>query len=290
MMLKKKCKISDLVIGFFIVLFVLACLLPMLYVLAMSLSSNSAILSSKVFLWPVETTFQSYRTIFADNTMIRSLFLTVELTIVYTAISMALTIACAYPLSKKRLKGRNVCMLLILFTMYFSGGMIPDYILVQQLGMLNTQWSLILPQAISAFNMIILRTFFVDFPDNLEEAAMIDGCRDIGILVRIYLPLSAPILATLSLFYAVGKWNSFQDALFYINDSTLYPLQLKLNAIISNAQQVNPLEGAQAGVQQPLAESLKCASIIFATLPIVLVYPWLQRYFVKGVMIGAIKG
>lgn len=289
-MIKRKRRVSDVVILIIVLIAVLSCLLPVVYILAVSLSSKTAIINSQVSFWPVGFNIDAYKDIFKDKSMIRSLLFTVELTVVYTVISMALTIACAYPLSKSRLKGRNICMLLILFTMYFSGGMIPDYILVQKLGFLNTQWALILPQAISAFNVIILRTFFSNFPTELEEAAKMDGCGDIRTMVSIYLPLSMPILATLSLFYAVGKWNSYQDALFYITKANMFPLQLKLDAIIKNAQQIEAtLEGAaQASVSLP--ESLKSASIIFATAPIVLVYPWLQKYFVTGIMVGSVKG
>lgn len=289
-MKKRKYKISDVVILIIVLTAVLSCLLPVVYILAISLSSKTAIINSQVSFWPIGFNIDAYKDIFKDKSMIRSLLFTVELTVVYTLISMALTIACAYPLSKSRLKGRNICMLLILFTMYFSGGMIPDYILVQKMGFLNTQWALILPQAISAFNVIILRTFFSNFPTELEEAAKMDGCGDIRTMVSIYLPLSMPILATLSLFYAVGKWNSYQDALFYITKADMFPLQLKLDAIIKNAQQIEAtLEGAaQASVSLP--ESLKSACIIFATVPIVLVYPWLQKYFVTGIMVGSVKG
>lgn len=169
-MYRKKVRVSDGIILIVILIAVLSCILPVLYILAVSLSSKSAIINSQVSFWPVGFTIDAYKDIFKDQSMIRSLFFTIGITVIYTVISMALTIACAYPLSKSRLKGRNFCMLMILFTMYFSGGMIPDYILVQKLGLLNTQWSLILPQAVSAFNVIILRTFFSDFPTELEEA------------------------------------------------------------------------------------------------------------------------
>jgi putative aldouronate transport system permease protein len=286
----KSNRISDLAILVFILVSVLVCLLPMLNVAAVSLSSNNAILNSRVLFLPVEFTFRSYQTILADASMIRSLVFTIQMTALYTCISMFLSIACAYPLSKKHLKGRSVFMVFIIFTMYFSGGIIPDYMLVQSLGLLNTQWALILPGAISTFNVIIMRTFFSQIPENLEEAAMIDGASDAYILVRIVLPLSLAVIATLSLFYAVGKWNSLQDALFYITKPNLYPLQLKLNAIITNAQNIDArLEGAEF-VETQLPESLKAGCIMFATLPILLVYPWLQRYFVKGVTLGAVKG
>lgn len=289
-MKKRKYKTSDVVITMMVTLAVLSCLLPVIYILAVSLSSKTAIINSQVSFWPVGFNLDAYKDIFSDKSMIRSLLFTIEITVIYTGVSMGLTIACAYPLSKSRLRGRNFCMLLILFTMYFSGGMIPDYILVQKMGFLNTRWALILPQAVSAFNVIILRTFFSNFPSELEEAAKMDGCGDLRTLVSIYLPLSMPILATLSLFYAVGKWNSFQDALFYITKPDMFPLQLKLDAIIKNAQQIEATMEGAAQVSVSLPESLKSASIIFATVPIVLVYPWLQKYFVTGIMVGSVKG
>lgn len=286
----KSYRFSDFLIIFIVLAAVMICLFPMLNVLALSLSSNNAITNNRVLFWPVDFTPKSYQTILSDISMVRSLLFTIQLTALYTCISMVLTIACAYPLSKKNLKGRKIFLFLIIFTMYFTGGIIPDYMLVQSLGMLNTRWALILPGAISTFNVIILRTFFSQIPENLEEAAMIDGASDAYILVRIVLPLSLAAIATLSLFYAVSKWNSFQDALFYITNSKLYPLQLKLNAIISNAQNINAhLEGGEFSETQ-LPEALKSACIMFATVPILIVYPWLQRYFVKGVTLGAVKG
>lgn len=283
-------RVFDIVLNVLIFVAVLICLIPMLYVAAVSLSSNSAILAGRVYIWPVGLNFNSYRVVFADKTMVRSLFFTVILTIVYTVLAMLMTILAAYPLSKKELKGRNVFLLIIVFTMYFSGGMIPDYILIRSLGLLNNFWALVLPGLISAFNMIVLKTFFSNLPESLEESAFIDGASYLTILVRIVLPLSLPVLATLSLFYAVGRWNYFMDALLYITDSKLFPLQLKLYQIIYNNMQpeISALEGNIAS--NVLPESLKAASIMFATIPILLVYPWLQKYFVSGVMIGAIKG
>jgi putative aldouronate transport system permease protein len=286
----KRYRLSDWIIVFIVLMSVLLCLFPMANVLAVSLSSRHAVYNNKVFLWPVEPTLDSYKAILADVSMVRSLVFTIQLTAIYTLIGISLTVACAYPLSKRDIKGRTAFTLFIVFTMYFSGGMIPDYLLIKDLGLLNTQWALILPGAISTFNVIIMRTFFSQIPDNFEESAMIDGAGDACILGCIILPLSLPVIATLSLFYAVGRWNSFQDALFYITNSKMFPLQLKLNAIISNAQSIDPhLEGNQM-IQVQTPESLKAASIIFATLPILLVYPWLQKYFVKGVMVGALKG
>lgn len=223
--------------------------------------------------------------------MTGALFFTIQLTIIYTVFSMFLTIAAAYPLTQKRLRGRKFFLLVIIFTMFFSGGIIPDYILMKNLKLINTIWALILPGLISGFNFIILKTFFSSIPESLVESARLDGCSDIGILTRIVLPLSIPVIATLSLFYAVAKWNSFQDALMYITDSRLYPLQLKLYQIVQNSLAVDiAIQEGSNTTTNTLPESLRAASIMFATIPIVLVYPWLQKYFIKGVMIGAIKG
>ena len=176
--------------------------------------------------------------------------------------------------------------MICIFTLFFSGGIIPNYILINNLKLLNSIWSLILPLAFSAYNMIIIKNFFANIP---EESAYLDGCTDVGILVRIVLPLSAPVLATIALFFAVGRWNTFQDALFYITKPDLYPLQLKLNLIVSASASTESL-GESVGAAQLVPEVLKAACVMFATLPIVIVYPWLQKYFVSGVMIGAVKG
>lgn len=283
-------KIFDYVIIIVTLISVLLCLFPILNVVAVSLSSNSAILASKVFLLPVEFTLDSYKSIFSDKSMTFSLGYTIVMTVLYSVIGMALTICAAYPLTKKRLKGRTFFLLMIVFTMYFSGGLIPDYLIVKNLGILDSIWSLILPGALSAFNLIILKTFFTSLPESLEESAILDGCSDIGVLIRIVLPLSMPVLATLSLFYSVAKWNSFMDALFYITNTKLYPLQLKLYQIVVNSQTLDVTAGEGNISQGVLPESMKAACVMFATIPILLVYPWLQRYFVKGIMIGAIKG
>lgn len=284
-----KSKIFDTIINIIVFIAVLACLVPMLHVAAISLSSNAAILSRRVYIWPVELNLDSYKVVFSDKTMIKSLLFTVRLTIVHTILCMTMTILAAYPLSKKELKGRNFFLLIIVITMFFSGGMIPDYLLIKRLNLLNNFWALVLPGLISAFNMIVLKNFFSNIPDSIEESALIDGASYFTILVRIVLPLSLPALATLSLFYAVGRWNYFMDSLLYITDSKLYPIQLKLYQIIYNNMQleISATEGSIASNLLP--ESLKAASVMFATIPILVVYPWLQRYFISGIMIGAIK-
>lgn len=282
----------QIVLVAFILLVVLTCVLPVLNVVAISFSSKSAILRGDVSFWPVEFNTQAYDAIFADKSLITALGFTVKITIIYTAIAMVLTILMAYPLTKTRLRGRKFFNLLALFTMYFSGGTIPLYLNVKELGLLDSQWSLILPAALSTYNMIILKSFFASLPQELEEAATIDGANDFQILLRVYLPLSMASLATLTLFYAVGKWNSFADAKYYITSRDLQPLQLKLYNIIKGAQaiDVTGLEGSAASAATSISESIESATIVFATLPILVVYPFVQRYFVSGVTIGAVKG
>ena len=282
----------QIVLVIVVMLFALSCVIPFINVIAVSLSSKSAILRGDVSFWPVEFTTQAYEVLFNDSSMIRSLWLTVEITVIYTALAMVLTILMAYPLTKKRLKGRKFFSFLALFTMYFSGGTIPIYINIMNLGLLDTMWALILPGALSTYNMIIMRSFFASLPESLEEAATIDGANDFQILVQIYLPLSLASIATLTLFYAVGKWNSFQDAQYYITNRALYPLQLKLYNAIQNTQQLDTtsMQEGSTAVANNISQSIESATIIFATLPILVVYPFVQRYFVSGVTIGAVKG
>jgi putative aldouronate transport system permease protein len=283
-------RLTDAIIMLIVGVVVLICLLPFLHIVSISLSSKHAILSGIVTIFPRELDAHAYQIVFEDSRMLWSLALTIGLTVSYTVICMVMSICAAYPLTKERLKGRSVFMLLIVFTMFFSGGLIPEYLLVKQLGLLDHLLALIVPGMISAFNLIILRTFFTSIPASLEESAYLDGSSHIGTLIRIVLPLSLPVLATLSLFYAVSRWNGFMDALFYITHSELFPIQLKLYQIVMNSMVTDVT--AQEGVTQfdTVPESIKAASIMFATTPILIVYPWLQRYFVSGVMIGAVKG
>ena len=288
----KKWTPGQIILMIIIAVFSLSCLLPFINVAAVSLSSKSAILRGDVSFWPVEFNTTAYEAIFKDSSMIHSLVYTVIITIVYTVFSMILTILMAYPLTKGRLRGRKFFNFLALFTMYFSGGTIPIYLNIKELGLLDTPWSLILPGMLSTYNMIILKSFFSALPKELEEAAIIDGANDFQVLLRVYLPLSLASIATLTLFYAVGKWNSFQDALYYISTKAYQPLQLKLYHIIKGSQAVDvaAMEGGASTVASSVSESIEPATIIFATLPILIVYPFVQRYFVAGVTIGAVKG
>lgn len=271
---------------------VIVCLLPFVYVIALSLSSTRAVISREVFFWPVDFDLVSYKHVISDPTIMPALWMSVKTTVLHTLIAMVLTVLTAYPLSQKRLKGHKAIMMIILFTMFFSGGIIPDYILVNSLGLTNNMWGIIIPCGINTFNVIILRTFFQNsIPGGIQEAAQIDGSNDFITLLRIILPLSKPVLATLALFYAVARWNGFQDAKFFINKQELYTLPQKINMIINSSQlsSQTAMNNPQLAEQRTAAEGIKSASIVFTTLPILLVYPWLQKYFVHGVMIGAIK-
>ena len=289
MVKSKSNKVIDAFVVALSVLAVLICLLPMLNVAASSLSSELAIINREVFFWPVDLDLEAYKSVFSDKTMMRSLGLTALLTAVSAAFSMLMTILCAYPLSQKKFVGRGVFNTIVILTMYFNAGMIPDYLTVKRLGLLDNFWVLVLPVGISVFNMIILKSFFQSLPDSLQESAELDGASHWVVLFRIYLPLSMPALATLTLFYAVGRWNGFQDAKIYISSPDLYPIQFKLYQIINNLSSIESSMEGVAGTKVA-KESMKSASIMFATIPILMIYPWLQRYFVAGVTVGAVKG
>ena len=286
---------SEIVFNVILTLFVLLCVLPVIHVIAKSISGRAPVLAGKVFFLPKELDFNAYASVFNDPTMIRSMWFSIQWTLIYTGLAMVSTILLAYPLTKKRLRGRKAFNLLALFTMYFSGGTIPIFLNIVELGLVDTPWALILPGMLSTYNMIILKSFFQSLPNELEEAAIIDGANDFQVLLRVYLPLSMASLATLTLFYAVGKWNSFQDALYYIRTKKEFqPLQLKLyNAIQSATRgaEISAQEGMGAQeLSTKTSESIRPATIIFSTLPILVVYPFVQRYFVAGVTIGAVKG
>lgn len=282
-------KILEGVFSLIILFCVLMTVIPFLNVIATSLSSPEDITLGNVWLLPKGFSIEAYRAVFTDNSMMWALVYTIFLTFTYTVLAMLMTILVAYPLTKRRLWGNKVFTFIVIFTMYFSGGIIPEYILYKTLKLSNTIWVLIIPTLISTYNMIILKSFLLGLPDSIEESARLDGASDFCILFKIVLPLSKPVLATLCLFYAVQRWNSFQDALFYITNTKLYPLQLKLNMLINITQSSELTQFEGANLTKLVAENIKSASIMFATVPIVLVYPWLQRYFVTGVTLGAVK-
>jgi len=285
---------GNIVDAFFwlIIIFVsMTCLFPFIHVFAVSISDEAYVVANKVVLLPKGFNLTAYQKIFADSSIIRSLMVTILITVLFTVIGMFLTISAAYALSRKELKGAKLMTFLILFTMYFAAGMIPDYLLIQNLHMLDTIWSLVLPLCFAPFNLLIMKNnFSASIPESLIEAAVVDGAGHFKILTWIVVPLSKPIIATIALFYAVGRWNAYQDALFYIKQrADLRPLQLKLYYLVVSSQESFQAEGGNVGVLTN-PEVLKAACIIFATVPIVIVYPFVQKYFVQGTMVGAVKG
>ncbi|GAA0850995.1 carbohydrate ABC transporter permease [Bifidobacterium pullorum subsp. gallinarum] len=266
---------------------------PLVFVLSASFSDPQTVLRGEMLLWPKGVNLNSYVKIFQNKDIISGFTNTLVYTSLGTFINLAMTILAAYPLSRKDFVGRNAIMAMLVFTMFFSGGLIPTYLLIKNLGMLNTLWVMIIPNAVSIWNIIIMRTFFQQsIPGELQEAATIDGCSNIKILTRIILPLSMPIIAVTILFYAVGHWNAFFNALLYLSDKDKFPLQLILREILIQGQtnDMVKMSTESAIKQQREVEGIKYAVLVVANIPVLALYPFLQRYFVKGVMIGAIKG
>lgn len=263
---------------------------PFWKMLVSSLSDPNAVLLDKVKWIPVDFSLDNYRIVFFNNNILLAGWNTVLYTVTGTAISIILTITTAYPLSRKNFYGKNVYMKLIIFAMLFSGGLIPTFLVVKSLGFYNKIWAIIIPGAISIWNLIVTRTFFVNLPDSLEESATIDGANDIQVLLKIYLPLSMPIIATMTLFYAVGHWNNYFGPLIYLNDKRQYPLQIFLRSILIASSSEMSQYQMQAEDTAVVSTSIKYTVIMVTTIPILVVYPFLQKYFVKGIMIGAIKG
>lgn len=285
----KKTRAGDLVVAALCVLLIIICIFPVLNVLSRSLSDTRSLVRHEVMLFPKGLNIDAYEWVLKDPKYPRSLLWTAELTVICSVVSMVMTTLCAYPLTYVHLKGRRVLNTVILLTMYFSAGMIPNYLLMLNLGLLENPLVLIFPNCLSVFNMIIMRSFFYGIPDSLRESAEIDGANPLQVLIRVYIPLSTSVLATLTLFYAVGRWNGFSDALMYIKrEKNYYPIQLLLYNTLQNASSVEI--ATQEGFANPgLSEGLQCAAVMFATVPILLVYPWLQKYFITGATIGAIK-
>ena len=272
-------------------LLVLITLYPFYYVIVGSISGDNVAAQDIYFLYPKGLDFSAYSMVFSTSSILRAYGNTLFITVVGTLLSLLLTTLTAYPLSKNRLYGRRLMTTLFYFTMLFSGGLVPTYLVIRDLRMIDTLWALILPKVISVYNMLLLINFFKSIPDGLEESATIDGANDLTTLLRIVLPLSMPIFATLTLFYAVGYWNSWFDAVMYINRSRNFPLQLVLREIVQSVDLSYVAGGgADYSMSDTTIQSVRLATIVVAILPIMAVYPFLQKYFVKGVMIGAIKG
>ncbi|MCY8519220.1 carbohydrate ABC transporter permease [Bacillus atrophaeus] len=264
-------------------------ILPFLYIIAGSFATEAELAQRSFFIFPKTFTLDAYRYVFSTPTFIRSMGVSIFITVAGTAVQLFFTFTMAYPLAKRHVKGRNLLLNLVIFSMLFSGGMIPTYIVVKSLGLLDSYWALILPMAINPFNLIIIKNFFQQLPRELEESAKIDGCSEIGVFWRIALPLSKPVIATFALFYAVGIWNDFFHALLYINDSAKWPLQMVLRqvTILSDLTAAN---GDMVQNAVPPEQGIKLAVIVIATIPILAVYPFLQKHFAKGILIGSVKG
>lgn len=287
-------RIFTYVIYIFLILLTLSILYPLIYVLSASFSSPEAVTAGKVWLWPVHFSLLGYKTVFNYGEVWTGYANSIFYTVVGTAINVVLTILAAYPLSRGDFRGWKFFMFLLLFTMMFNGGMIPTYLLVKHLGMLNTRWALIIPNAMSVFNVIITRTYFkTSIPKELLESAQIDGCSDFRFVRSIVLPLSGPIIAVIALFYAVGHWNAYFNALIYLRDKDLYPLQLVLqNILVQNQVNPNVMSSIDASMREKLTslrELLKYSLIVIASVPVLAIYPFVQKHFVKGVMIGSLK-
>ncbi|MBE9918277.1 carbohydrate ABC transporter permease [Paenibacillus donghaensis] len=283
---------------FYVFLAFLIVFYPLVYMISASISDPKYVASGEMWLWPKGITFDGYKRVFENSSIWIGYGNTILYTVVGTTINLLVTLPAAYALSRKDFVGRNFFMGMFMVTMFFGGGLVPTYLLVKQLGMINTMWAIVIPSAASIWNIIVSRTFFQSsIPKELQEAAQIDGCTNMRLFIKIILPLSMPIIAVMALFYGVGNWNSYFSALIYLNDSAKYPLQLVLRQILvlqeMAAQGGGAIDASTAAAMNSKAEIaalVKYAVIIVATIPVIVIYPFLQRYFVQGVMIGSVKG
>jgi len=287
-----KFRVSDAIMMFVLVILCATCVLPFIHLAAKSISGNAAVVAKNVFFWPKDINFDAYVSIFKDGSLVYSFVYSLVVTLIFTALGMLVCTCAAYPLSKKRLRGKTVITVLLMIPMYFSAGLIPSYLLMKDLNLLDNMWVLILPLIYSPYNMLIMKTNFqASIPDSLEESAFLDGATNFQILMKIVLPLSKPILATLSLFYAVGRWNAYADNMYYIRKrDDLKMVQYKLYMMISSAQNAQTESLSEAAAVTSTPEVLQAAAVMFVTIPIICIYPFLQKYFVKGTMVGAVKG
>ena len=282
-------RVFDVFNVIFLGLIALVMILPFLYILAGSFATETELTARSFFIWPNEFSVEAYRYTFSTPTFLRSLFVTVGVTVVGTMIQLFATLTMAYPLSRTDMPGRKFFLNMVIFCMLFSGGMIPTFLVVKNLKLLDSYWALILPIAVSPFNLLIIKNFFQELPKELEEAARIDGCSDIGVFAKIILPLSKPTIATFTLFYAVGIWNDFMSGLLYISDNKKWPIQLLLRQITMSSSGANAL-GTMDMNYTPPEQGIKFAVIVIATVPILLFYPFLQKHFAKGLLVGSVKG
>ena len=286
-----KFRVSDAVMMLVIIILCATCIMPFLHVAVKSISGNSYVLAKQVYFRPKGVNLDAYASIFRDGSLVRSMGYSVLVTVIFTVLGMLVCTCAAYPLSKKRLKGRSGITFLLMVPMYFSAGIIPTFVLMYDLKLYDTMWVLIWPLIYSPYNMLIMKTFFQSsIPESLEESAFLDGASNIQILYKIVLPLSKPIIATLSLFYAVGRWNAYADNMYYIKTDSLKMAQYKLYQMVASASEAQSVTLSEAAAVTSTPEVLQAAFIMFVTLPIICIYPFVQKYFVKGAMIGAVKG
>lgn len=272
-------------------LLALACLFPFYYVIVISMSPESEVVRKGIVLFPEKVTWSAYKEMFRENYALGQAYkITLFRTVVGTTLNLLITFMTAYPLSKRMLPGRPVFMFYIVFTMLFSGGMIPTYLVVQGLGLINTIWALIIPGLVGAFNVIIMKSFFEQLPPEIEESAKVDGAGELQTMARIVFPLTMPVMATVGLFYMVYHWNSYFDGVLYISKAELNPLQVVLRTILLSVQQQNTEVNQFADDYLVSSHSIKMAAVVLTTVPILLVYPFIQKYFTKGAMLGAVKG
>jgi len=281
-------KIWEIVIYFILIVIAIVTLFPFLYVLLVSVTPTVELpnVSKNILYFPKQVDFTAYNQIFQTDTIPQGFKISLFITVVGTLLSLLITVLTAYPLSRKNLPGREVLLFMIVFTMLFNGGLIPTYLVVKSLRLIDKIWALIIPSLVSAFNLIIIKNYFLTIPDSLEESVKLDGANDFVILFKIMLPLSAPMLATIALFYAVGYWNSFFNAILYINNTRLYPLQVVLRRILFSAtgDLILDIETHKASML-----AVRMAVIAVTTIPILMVYPFLQKYFTQGILLGSIK-
>lgn len=291
-------KIFLVFVYFFLAIALLIVLYPLIYIVSASISNPHLVNSGEMWLLPKGVTFEGYRTLLGNSSIWRGYLNTIYYTVLGTSINLLVTLPCAYALSRDDFYGRRAFTNFMLVTMFLSGGLIPSYLLIRSLGMLNTVWALVIPGAVSVYNVVVTRTFFqTTIPREMEEAAIVDGCSDFRLFMQIVLPLSTPIIAVMALFYGVGHWNSFFSALIYLSDKSMYPLQMILREILilqdMSSNTVSNVTSEIASMlysKQQLAEVIKYGVMIVSSLPVIIVYPFLQKYFVKGMMVGSIKG
>jgi len=291
-------KIFLIFVYVFLAISLLIVLYPLIYIVSASISNPHLVNSGEMWLLPKGVTFEGYRTLLGNSSIWRGYLNTIYYTVLGTSINLLVTLPCAYALSREDFYGRRAFTNFMLVTMFLSGGLIPSYLLIRSLGMLNTVWALVIPGAVSVYNVVVTRTFFQStIPREMEEAAIVDGCSDFRLFMQIVLPLSTPIIAVMALFYGVGHWNSFFNALIYLSDRSMYPLQMILREILilqdMSSNTVSNVTSEMANMlysKQQLAQVIKYGVMIVSSLPVIIVYPFLQKYFVKGMMVGSIKG